>query len=125
MRTEKFNLLLDHGIERIITQLKITKAQEYSKNGDRLHNFRRIAVRMNISLAQAVDYLREKHAVSIEDMIADLERGKTFTVEYISEKCGDDINYGLLLEAAIIEKNEENKKTEEERKKDDFYKLGE
>jgi hypothetical protein len=48
-----------------------------------------------------------KHIISLKKIIYDLDQGKVPYPETVSEKCTDMINYTLLLEALIQERNPE------------------
>lgn len=75
-----------------------TKAKEYVRNDDRLHNFNRAAQMRNILREKALLGMMDKHTISILDMVDDLETGKLPTVAMVDEKIGDAINYLILLE---------------------------
>ena len=76
------------------------KAKEYSRDGDRLHNFK-IAARMNdVTQAQALWGMAMKHLVCVDDMV----KGRTVaTKDVVDEKIGDMMNYLVLLEAVLTE----------------------
>jgi hypothetical protein len=81
----------------------IDKAKEYARDDDRLHNFKRASEISSQSPEMCCFGMFLKHVVSIEDMVKDLPNlpdRKT-----IDEKIGDAINYLILLEALIAERN--------------------
>lgn len=81
----------------------VDKAQEYSRNGDRLHNFKRAAAMDGTTPARSLWGMWKKHLVSIADMIDDLDAGKVPSLEMVAAKLGDNINYSILLEGLIEE----------------------
>lgn len=109
MKTEDFNRNVDLIIADVTGKIKVSKAKEYTSDDDRLWNGRRIAERKGVDPYQAFDYLKEKHTVSIESMFKDLQDGKTFTMEYMLEKCGDEIAYLVIMFNRLVEMNEANK----------------
>ncbi len=80
------------------------KGEEYSRGGDRLHNFKDAAELLNCTPEQACLGMGVKHFVSIRDMIKDLEKGILPEQKQIDEKFTDFHNYLLLAEALIIER---------------------
>lgn len=121
MRTQEFNKILDERLEKIKNTLA-KKAEEYSTE-DRLHNFK-VAARVNNETPEkALWGMATKHLVSIIDLI----EGNHKTTKYmIEEKCGDLINYIILLEALLTEKLDqediENKKNEFKNDVDNYAK---
>lgn len=103
MTTQQFDMILEETLEKVKSILK-SKATEYVQNNDRLHNFRQIAIADGIKVSEAVRQLRNKHLVSIKDMT--LSQKSEYTRELIDEKTIDDINYGILLRAALLEENQ-------------------
>ena len=78
------------------------KGQEYSRGGDRLHNFKKAAEIEKTTPEKALLGMAMKHIVSIMDMVEDLPALPT--EEQQAEKFTDAINYLLLLEALIEER---------------------
>lgn len=99
MTNEDFDKIVEERIEQIKTVLT-AKAQEYATNDDRLHNFKVAARIDNTTPAKALWGMALKHLVSITDMI---ESDKKYPQKVVDEKCGDMINYLILLEALFIE----------------------
>lgn len=99
--------------ENIIDRTKHTlgvKAKEYVRNDDRMHNFNVGATKSNTIRERVIESFRLKHEISRDDLINDLEKGIIPTIEYVSEKYGDIINYFILEEMSITAKiNEINK----------------
>lgn len=81
--------------------LLISKGKEYSRNGDRLWNFKAAAAMKGCTPEEALMGMLLKHWVSIMDMVA--EPGKV-TVNMIDDKLSDNINYSLLLEGLFLER---------------------
>lgn len=112
MKTEEFNKLLEERIEK--TKLILAnKANEYASGGDRLYNFKEAARKLNITPEKALQGIKIKHDVSVDDLIQWAEGSpEKLTEEIINEKIGDSINYLILLEALLKERllNEVKKK---------------
>jgi len=110
MTNNEFSEFLNDRIQKTRQTLSV-KAGEYSSTTDRLHNFK-VAAKLEAheqTPEQALWGMLKKHLVSIIDMIAATERGKCPTAALRNEKCGDSINYMILLEALFLER-ERNKK---------------
>lgn len=80
----------------------VPKDHEYSRGGDRLHNFKKAAEIEKCSPEKALLGMAMKHIVSIMDMVEDLPVLPTEAQQ--AEKFTDAINYLLLLEALIEER---------------------
>lgn len=76
----------------------LQKGEEYSRNGERLHNFYRAAAMNNQTPEQALWGMLSKHLVSLKDMVDRTEKSIYPTEDQINEKLGDIINYLHLLE---------------------------
>lgn len=81
----------------------IGKGEEYSREGDRLWNFKRAGEKRNCHPAQALLGMKVKHDVSIDDIVNDLEAGILPSKEKLAEKINDSINYLLLIEGLVEE----------------------
>lgn len=79
------------------------KGEEYSRDGDRLWNFKRAGAKTRKTPAQALLAMKVKHDVSVDDMVDMLDLGIIPSKEAVAEKIGDSINYLLLLEGLIEE----------------------
>ena len=104
MKFDTFNELVEKQVE-LCKKVLMVKNKEYSSGEDRLHNFKVIARKLNITPEQACLVLMQKHVVSVEDIAG----GKEATPEMMDEKFGDIINYYILLRALIEERQEEKK----------------
>jgi hypothetical protein len=89
--------------EQILEQ----KAAEYVKDTDRLSNFKRAAQLLSCTPERALLGFVAKHIVALSDFVEDLERGYYHPMQQWDEKLGDIINYMILLEALLIERNQE------------------
>ena len=101
--TEFKNLVkqLDEGWNSLMF---VQKHADYSRNGDKLHNFKRAAVRRSTIPEDALMGMAEKHFVSIEDMVDDLVLGIEHPLEKWDEKLCDAVNYYKLLRALLEER---------------------
>jgi hypothetical protein len=88
----------------------LEKGEEYSREGDRLHNFKSAAVMDDETPEQALWGMAKKHVISVRDMVKDVERGLIPSEKMLNEKITDWINYGLLLEGLLVERmrNQQN-----------------
>jgi len=84
--------------------LLIPKGEEYSRNGERLHNFKRAGRIDNEAPERSLWGMYKKHLVSVMDMIEDIEQGILPDHAIMAEKMNDSINYHLLLEGLITER---------------------
>lgn len=103
MDTEKFMKLVEARFKHSRAVLS-RKNEEYTRGGDKLHNFKRAGAMQGISAEKALIGMASKHIVSVFDLADDVERLDTIEPEYVEEKIGDAINYLLLLEALICER---------------------
>ena len=102
MTNTDFDTIVTNRLDKCVAVL-CAKGEEYSRNGDRLWNFK-VAGRMQGNHpAQALDGMRVKHEVSVADLIDGLARGIVPDRSTVTEKIGDSINYLLLLEGLIEE----------------------
>ena len=110
MNLNDFAKLIDWRFKKCEDLLLGAKNVEYSRNGDKLHNFKVAARMRNNTPEDALIGMWIKHIISILDIVDDINRGETPVFEMVEEKITDSINYLLLLEALF----EERKKGEEE-----------
>ena len=83
------------------------KNAEYSRNDDKLHNFKRAGALLGCTPHEALVGMWSKHLISILDMVSDYAAsGKIPTSFTIDEKFTDAINYLHLLEALFRENRE-------------------
>lgn len=103
MTPERFNQIVDERKAKISNILQ-RKSLEYSRDGDRLHNFNRASAFARKAPTTVAWLFNLKHLTSIADLVDDLEAGKTVTQSLVDEKIGDAVNYLILLEALIIDR---------------------
>jgi hypothetical protein len=94
-----FKIMLERRIEMTVKVLD-QKSAEYSTADDKLHNFKKAANLTGQKTAQACLGMMVKHLVSVVDIVSDPSK---FSIDQISEKIGDSINYLILLEAILRE----------------------
>lgn len=104
MTSSEFREILDRRID-LMRQVLDSKAADYAKKGDRLHNFRRAATDFPdakaCTPAEACVGMMRKHWVSIADLVDSMAAGTPIPVAAIDEKIGDAVNYLVLLEALL------------------------
>lgn len=109
------NKSADNYIRDIVDHCKHTltvKAKEYVRNDDRMHNFNKASLKKNISREQAIDGMRLKHEISIDDIREDVSKGNLPSKELLLEKFGDIINYYILEYMSIRQKITNDKRDE-------------
>jgi hypothetical protein len=104
MSPEDFDKLVVERCDKI-RQTLVMKSKEYSRNGDRLWNFNRGAAISGISRERALHGFMLKHFISYLDILDDIDKGNIPSNDTVDEKVGDIINYFILLEASIKERN--------------------
>lgn len=104
MTTDDFKKVLQARMNKTWGVLAL-KAKEYASDGDRLHNFKRAAAMQNITPEKALIGMFAKHMVSVMDMVDDLTLDQHSCMALWEEKLGDAINYLILLEGLIAERN--------------------
>lgn len=102
MTNEEFQIIVEQQLQTI-KEILIAKADEYAR-GDRLSNFKRIAVFRNVPPEDALFALVSKHIVALNDFIKDLDTDIVQPIERWDEKINDIINYMILLKALIRER---------------------
>lgn len=102
MHPENFAAIAENRISKC-RAVMVEKAKEYSRDDDRLHNFKRAATMQGISPAEALRGMWAKHLVSVMDMIDSLSAGSVPSQKMVDEKIGDTINYAILFEGLIEE----------------------
>jgi hypothetical protein len=105
MNIEDFNKVVNERVQKMRKVLSI-KAGEYSTATDRMHNFKVAAqlAKTPITPEQALWGMLRKHLVSVIDIIEDTANGIFPSEEKRDEKIGDTINYMVLLEGILIER---------------------
>ena len=87
-----------------LTAILSKKASEYSRNTDRLSNFKHAAAFERCTPEKAWLGKWSKHVVCIVDMIHDLDTHKENSYELWNEKIGDAMAYLVLLDGLIQER---------------------
>ena len=102
MNHEQFATLADNRLNHC-RQVMVEKAKEYSRNGDRLHNFKRAADMDGTTPTRSLWGMWKKHLVSIADMIDDLDDGKVPSESMVAEKLGETAAAGAHIHFSRIE----------------------
>lgn len=111
MNNKFFNSVLEETIAHIKESL-FKKGLEYSRNEDRMHNFK-VGARMTGQIRERVLYnFALKHHISIEDIRKGIEEGELPSKDLVNEKFGDAINYLILEKASILHRIEEREASE-------------
>jgi len=103
MTLYEFNAHVDKVKERISVTLQ-KKGDEYAPNSDRLQNFKDGGKLLKETSESYLIGLVTKHYLSVIDCIHQLEIGIDTKPEVWTEKTGDIINYMIILEAIIHER---------------------
>lgn len=102
MTTKEFNKFITDFIERI-KNLLCSKGKEYNETvDDRFDQFKKGSVLTKVSPIRTLYGMLVKHIISLSDMISSEQK---YSREHWYEKIIDNINYLLLLAAAIEEFN--------------------
>lgn len=104
MKHGEFLKLIDSRFEYCL-ELLGSKNAEYAEADDKLSNFKQAAALKGETPEKALWGMWAKHIISIRKIIYDLDLNKIPAPDIVSEKCTDMINYTLLLEALIQERN--------------------
>ncbi len=99
-----FDKIVNNRLDAIEQTLS-NKAKEYSTDTDKLHNFNVAAQMNNETREKALWGMATKHLVSVKDIIDATTKGNFPSNAMIDEKIGDLINYLVLLEACLKERN--------------------
>lgn len=99
-----------NGLMAQASRVRNAKMVEYEAEADRLANFRKAADLSGCSIPEAIKGMMVKHTVSIYDMIEgefnQFNVDPPYSLELWREKFIDQINYLLLLYAAIREERD-------------------
>lgn len=105
MTIEDFSRLAGERFEYCYQLLTTTKHLEYTRENDKLYNFKRAGEILRCSPERALLGMWIKQIISIIDMVEDIEKGLGIpTVEILREKITDTITYPALLEGLIVER---------------------
>lgn len=115
MNRKEFNIYLEHVLARTKDVLG-AKGDEYSYNGGAFENFEEgVGLGFSNSREAVAWGYAVKHIQSVLAMLSKVEVGDSthLSDKLIEEKCGDVINYMILIEAMLKERVDNNKKLEE------------
>ena len=89
---------------QLINNVLGRKAEEYTRNGNKLHNFDEAARRKNTLPALTLEGMFDKHYQNYQDMLADMQQpfANAPTEAQIRERFGDIINYFILQEVIFL-----------------------
>ena len=104
MRVNEFKILVENRIAECTKLMLGTKNIEYTRNDDKLYNFKRVAEIKNETPERALWGMWSKQLISLIDIIEDLDICKMPDIKLLQEKLNDNINYILLLEGLIKER---------------------
>lgn len=102
MDSQKFNQLIEQQLS-YCKELLSSKNDEYAKKTDRLSNFRQPSSLLGMCPAEVAFCYDTKHIASIQKIVHEISQGKLPTKELWREKITDYINYGLLMNACVME----------------------
>lgn len=106
MNAPDFSRLLHQRLEKIKGTLS-SKRMEYAPDEDVLHNFKKGATLNGTTPEQTLRGYLTKHLVSVFDMIENIAAGNVGPDEkLIDDKVGDCINYFILLEGLLVERDQ-------------------
>jgi len=94
----------------LIEKIAGAKGDEYTRDGDRLGNFKRAASLLRCTPEKALMSFVAKHIIALYDFLNELERGNIRDMNQWLEKTGDIIVYMILLEGLLIERFDEESK---------------
>lgn len=106
MKEDEFIDLANNRLNKCMDTMR-SKGEEYTRNNDKLHNFKRAAEMLGCTPEEALMGMATKHIVSVYDMVRDVAGGAVVSERLVEEKIGDVINYMLLLEAILTEEHSE------------------
>ncbi len=104
MKLEEFEKIAKAQFEYSLTLMCGVKNVEYSRNYDKLHNFKTGAMIDGTTPERTLLGYWKKQLTSVLDIINDLDEGKFPNFSTLHEKITDNINYLVLLKALIIER---------------------
>lgn len=103
----QFDKVVEERLESV-RQVMLVKGKEYRRKGNAYHNFDRAGAMLGCSRERGLIGMAAKHFVSVLDIVDDVEKGKLPSLETINEKIGDAVNYLILLEGALKDRNHGN-----------------
>ena len=106
MDSSKFESIALARIRECMELMTYMKGPEYSRDGDRLSNFKRAGELQKVTPEVALLGMMSKHLASIIDIIHDLDGDRPVKLGQLQEKITNTINYLLLLEGLAEERCE-------------------
>ncbi len=104
MRIDEFMAWTNNRQKECSRLLAGVKNTEYSRNDDKLHNFKRAGALLGCTPHEALIGMWSKHLISILDMVRDYAKdGVMPSSAAVDEKFTDAINYLHLLEGLFRE----------------------
>jgi hypothetical protein len=104
MNIKDFEKLMNERFSHCGKLMIGSKNVEYSRNNDKLHNFK-VAGRIGgVTPEFALIGMFMKHLVSVFDIVNDLDDNRLPEEAILQEKITDTINYLVLLEGLITER---------------------
>ena len=102
MTEQEFDKVVEDRLETI-KQTILIKGKEYRREGNPFHNFDKAGEMFNIHPIKALEGMRAKHDVSIQDIFNDVANGKVVDPTVFTEKLGDRIVYDIIAEAMFFD----------------------
>ncbi len=102
MKPQTFNKLVISRLSHC-EQTLCDKGEEYSRNGDRLWNFKVAGKMTGDTPEKALLGMLLKHWVSVIDMV---ESEGIISDKMLDDKIDDSVNYMLLLNGLLVERNQ-------------------
>lgn len=106
MTTVEFAGVLGERVRQCKELTLGTKDKEYTRNGDKLWNFKRAGQIIGMDPAHALLGMMSKHLASVFDIVEDVTTGHSVPKATFDEKFSDLHNYLFLLEALLQEQRE-------------------
>lgn len=104
MNNVEFETIVAERCDKIRETIAV-KAKEYVRGDDRLHNFNRGAEITGQTRERVLHGFMLKHFISYLDILDDLDKGVVAPDEVIDSKIGDIVNYFIILEASLKNRN--------------------
>lgn len=105
MTPERFQQVFSHRVADCDRTL-VEKSNEYARNGDRLHVFKRAGAAKGESPESALIGMWMKQVISIIDLAQDIDTSGCAPYPVWEEKIRDVVNYTILLDALVTERLE-------------------
>lgn len=103
MTEEQFDAVIEDTLARL-KELLITKAKEYRRFENPMHNFEEGMKYTGQTREQVIYGFALKHIISIADMRKDIAEGKKPKEATVEEKFNDLLVYTLIEKASVLDK---------------------